>query len=624
MTNLNLDLSTRFNCPTELYGHMLDYMDVASLNVMRGLSQNWCQFITHHPYNQAWDNLFQKLWGESITAYANLGYSPYDLFMHRFKLLGLVDLDQGLRHIHTPNVVSQITTVRKIISCYFFNTLLTERKREDVLTHCSHYLGYFLSQFVEANLMSLRVSQEEGQRWMRAVTAYQNYQVLDPYFIRINNALTAHCFRSPLHSMSIPRLEAKWLLHEATLLARNQNNFIFNHPAHYRRDYSWLSKENIYLNFIHTQNCLVIWKQLTPEVFDELTQNLLFFAARNQHWEVVAALVAERDCSVKEEGRRTVLHHLSSCFVEGDKENPFRDTLDALINQGCSILEKDQSGFSPLALAVESGNLNVLDCFLDRISDEDREIALRQIVKVLNQYIDEYDDQEMDVLELMISKGFYPPLGSALFLEMLVQSEWYLLSFLSSKTSLQRPLVVRLFDYLAYESSQNCDISDKLDSLSVVLPKVETFLYKMSQQIDFDCTVENSTLLHQCIQFFENEIEEIELLFRDKESRMDFELPQEMNIHLNQLDTEELIRGEKIEESDEVETHELAEYETLLELLKESYLTNIQTLASQKNLKKQDSDGQTPIDLVKESTVYKYLLEQQNPQKRRRLDNSNS
>lgn len=630
---LNLNLSANFNCPEEVYGHVLEYMDVASLNVMRSLSRDWHLFINQHPYNRAWDNLFQKLWDESITAYANLGYSPYDLFMHRFRLLGLPDLDQGLRHINTPNVVSQINTVRKIISFYFFNTLLTERKREQVLNHCSHYLGNFISQFVEINLTNLRVGQEEGQRWMRAVVAYQNYQILDPYFIRINSALMAHCFRSPLHSMSIQRLKAKWLLHEATLLARSQNNLIFNHPGHYRRDYSWLSKENLYLNFINAQNCLTIWKQLTPHAFDELTKSLLFFAAKNQYWEVIAVLIAERDCATEDEAGRNALHYLSSFSLEDDRQKLFHGTLNALIDQGCSILKTDRSGFSSLALAVESGNLNLLDFFLDHIKEEDREVAIGQIARVLNQYIDEYDDKELDVLELMISKDFYPALDSSLFLEMLVQSQWYLLTFLSSKTHLQiqKPLFDNLFDYLEYDSSQNGDISGKLDSFSEILPKIEAFLYQVSKQTDLDCYFDDTPLLHRCIQFFENEMEEIGALFEQMRSRVDFKSPQNMNfdIHLNQLDAEdESIEREKINESNEekIDDHQAEDYEILLELLKESYFTCVRSLTNQKNLNRSDVDGQTPIDLVsdRESDVYRYLLEQKNPPKRRRIDTRSS
>ncbi|CUI18047.1 Conserved hypothetical protein [Candidatus Protochlamydia naegleriophila] len=632
MANLELNLSTTFNFPVEVYGHMLGYMSVASLNVLGGVSRDWRHFINQHPYNHAWDDLFKKLWAESITSYAHLGYSPYRLFMHRFKLLGLHELDQGLRQINAPDAVAQLNTIRKIASFSFFNTLLIEKKREQVFNHCSHYLGNFLIQSVAFNLDSLRVGQEEGQRWMRAATSYENYQILAPYFTRVNSVLMAHCTNSPLHSMSIPRLKAQWFLHEAVILANRQNNAIFHQSAPHWRNYSWLSndKDYIYLNFINTQNCLTVWKQLSPDNFEEYSKKLLFHAATRQHWEVIAALIAERDCSVKDDNGRTVLHHLSTLSVREDMHEPIHDTLKALIDEGCSVLDLDNDRSSPLILAVEQNNLKLLDFFLDHVKVEERGKALSQIAFILNDHIDEYDDNELDVLECMVRKGFYPDLGSPLFLEILVQSEWYLLSFLSSESHLQQTLFSHIFDYLEYDSSQNCDISGKLDAFTAILPKIETFIHQMSGQMDLD--LKGTTLLHECIRFFENEMEETDLIFEQTNQRIDFELPPNMLFDscLNQASTDlnaVSMGGEEIEASDEmIDASLLEEYEMLTAILKESYLSCVKSLATQAGIKRADGNGHTPIDLVKDmkSDVYNYLFELQRYPKRRRIDNSMS
>lgn len=392
------------NSPPEVYGQILEHMDVASLTTMENLSRSWRHFINRYPYqNTVLCQLFQQLWEESITPYVNLlGYSPYAVFMYRFKLLGLHELDQGLQVISSSNVCSQIHLIRKISCDYFFNSLLIERKRELVLTHCSQNFGNFNEQSVEMNLAHLKMNQEEIKPWIAGIAAYQHYQFLDSYSNRIQESWMSHFFHFPLHAMSTYRLEAKWFLIETILLAKSQNNSFFDKPTYYQSDFAWLS-QNVYLNFIHTQYYITIWKRLSPTAtFDSLSKKLLLFAAENHHWEVLPVLIAERDCSVKcDQTGRTVLHYLAKLAVQESTWESIQAILKSLIDQGCSVVEKDNDGFSPLICAIDDGDAILLDFFLGRLKEAEKEEASTQISQVLNKC-----DLKVGIAECLVKKDF--------------------------------------------------------------------------------------------------------------------------------------------------------------------------------------------------------------------------
>ncbi len=576
-----LNLSNIFNYPPENHALVCEYLDVETLTKLRSLNSDW-KYLVEHPTNGAWPNLYLKLWGERVTSHSFPSHSPYQLFTHRFKLLGLDSLCQRLAPLGVSHIAAQIGMIRKNNSTVFLNTRLIQEKREEILERCPATLHFFNTNPVVMNLANLGVGEWEANEWLTTEHVYRQYNEIESHINRVNIALVVHFVKTPL-SISLDRLEAKWLLKEAILLAHYQNNAFFLHDTQYRRDFSWLANNSLG-DYINTENCLTIWQELAPAFFEVNTRELLFVAAKRGCWTAIIPLLFERNCSAKDQKLRTALHYLSKHHVT-EKSATFYGVLYALMEQGCSPLQKDAKGYSPLMLAMKYRSLDTLAFFLDRFEEEDLEEVIEQIVEVFHERTESYDEYDLKVLELIVQKGL--PLGydSLLFRSLLLQSEWKLLLFCykhSSEVELEN-IFDNLFTLMAYDSSQSCDILSRCENFSTTLPRIEKFIARMIERFGVDYIHrEGKTPLHACIGFFEKEIEE----------------------------TREMAFNADIDVDDT--------YDQLLIMLEESYLTCVKLLATPKNLNLLNGDQQAPLDLIldRDSSAYKYLFDRLNPKKR--------
>lgn len=624
-TSFELNLSASLNLPFEAYVNVIKHVNIPTLVAMRSLSRDWQRFISDHPYTHShWHHLFQTLWKEPIPKHAPLNHSPYELFIHRFKLLGLHHLAQAFERLAVPNIVIQINTIRRVACTSFFNTLLIERKREQILDQFPLNPN-FLNQDVASNLKVGGLSPQEEQDWLKAVTAYQTYHTLNyanGYYHRQANSFSVHYSNHPLHSMSMQRLEARYLSAEVILFRVSQKKETF------KKD--WIQNGNSLNNYMHAEMYLNHLRQSENVVFEEEAKKLLFSAAKTHHWEIVANLIAYIDCSAKDEDGMNALQYLSNLSIAQDPNNYIRSTLKALIDQGCPILGSDDPNdikSSPLMLATEHCNLEMLEFFLDNIEDEDIKEALNQIGLGLDEdntdY--EYDDEKLEVLQLIANKNIYPALGSDLFLEMLNKSNWHFLSYLSSKTQLQQTLFHNIFHYIEYDIMLTFDASSKLDCFTNILPRIEEFFDQVNPQINLDATHHGTTTLHQCIDFFENELIEV-ISWQEK-------MIEEIET-IKESDPNELmarLKAKNYKETDPVKLKAFhkksyedanSDLDEVIVLLKNSYLTCVKSLTTQTNHELADSNGCTPINLIKDinSPVYQYLVEQQQrPKKRLRV-----
>ncbi len=579
-----LNLSPIFKYPVEVHAVVCEFVGVETLAKLRGLSVDW-KYLVEHPTNGAWPNLYLKLWGERITPESFPGYSTYQLFMHRFKLLGLETLCQRLAPLDISHIAAQIGIIRKNNSVAFLNTRLIQEKRDEILEHCPAILPFFNTNPVLLNLAHLGMSQMEANVWLETEQIYKQYNEIGYHLHKIDMALVAHFIQNPLQN-SIDRLEAKWLLKEAILLAHHQNNPFFFHDTQYRRDFTWLTNHFVG-DYIATEKCLTIWKELAPAFFEVNSRELLFVAAKRGYWTALIPLLFERDCSVKDQKRRTALHYLSK-YTPSEKEVTFYGVLYSLMIAGCSPLQRDLKDDSPLMLAVRNHCFSTLAFFLDRFEGDDCGKAMEQIVEVFHEETKFFDEQNLKMLELVVQKGLYPACDSPLFRSLLLQSEWKLLSYCykhSCEEQLEN-IFDNLFSLIAYDSSQSSDILSKCENFSIILPRMEKFIARMIERFGTECLHrDEKVLLHACISFFESEIEETK--------SMAFNATDDFDVA----------------------------FEHLLQLLEESYLTCVKLLATPKNISLLNGDRKAPLDLVsdRDSGVYNYLFDRLNPKKRAKV-----
>ncbi len=591
MTSQNL--SSVFVYPREIHGFVCEFLDEVNLTRMVYLSRSWNEFIKEE-IDPAWKSLHEKIWNGPLVTTAFFP-TAYQTFQVRYKCVKLHLLYQNSLHT-LPNIVNNVEKIRKITSNDYFNSLMIERHRGMVLNKGP--LSQFAQTAFPLNLKALPLTDSDKKCWQTAFNCYDSYSNPLVQMNSVRPLLDNHLKQAtPIYLPSSFRECARYIVTEISMLCDLRT--LIN-PDESVVD-SCLS-HTVQGNYLASEVQLVMWKILSPHLFEEKSKELLFEAANRGALDIIGALLQERDCSVKKAGEGddknwTVLHYLS---LRQDTQIPpvkaplWQEIADELIKRGCSPLQRGDNGDSPLILAARAGNAYLMSCFLKHLQNVSMlSEGWAQLIEVLEEDREELlSDSQIKIIGMALKQGFCADIraNENLINKMLIKSEWNILPlFLNSCSPAQMEAIFSLFFKWADIDCafDDDDLSIKMDTYSVLLPNLEMFLeISQSKNLDFNKVVdsEGNTCLHQCIKFFEGEIQALkENIFDD---------------------------GDEEDEGEEI-----------LDMLQKSYINCVKILATNQNSVQANRDLKDPLDLVddREGDVYLFLLAKQNPSKKRGL-----
>ncbi|WP_068466301.1 ankyrin repeat domain-containing protein [Candidatus Protochlamydia phocaeensis] len=592
----NLSFFRSYECSPDMLGHVLEYADVATLYRTSRLSRSWKRLF-ESSMNQAWSNLFQRLWNEKIPQIP--GCSPYWQFNTRFRALGLHSLNQCLLALEEPDVIEQIDVLRRTPTNFYFNSFLLSKKRHVILKTPSIDLANLLAFPFAQNLDQLTLPDEEKQRLANAAAVYRNYNEFNNHF---GNGSTLISRSSSYRDLTVSLIGIR-VLQEGILLSQSQNNHhvlnnllvLFNTP-------DWMN-EDCAKNYKYAHIFLGFWQTIDPAGYESRKQGLLFAAAKKGTVEVIAVLLHYMNGHILDENKRTPLHYLSESGVL-DVELDFNQVVDEkevlgeLIKQGCSPLQRDAQGQSPLMLAIQDSNKPLFKCLLNNLSLTEE--VWGQVEEALLGFDDLYkeDEDKKAILKVAMSYGFRIDQDSFFFNKLFVLTEWKLLLFCYEYYSDEEllSLFYRVFehadkDFLLAEEDTLSSLSDTLD---VLLPKMKKFILALKEKADLNrVDQKGQTCLHACIVFFEKQIKKIEEL--------------------------RFARIQEMEETGEEDDFEDEAIEAL-NVIGPIYLTLVESLATPINTQMKDQEGNTPLDLIadRESEAYQSLFNRLQPIKKKK------
>lgn len=590
----NGNLSPVYVYPREIHGVCCEFLDEVNLTRVSGLSRSWKIFIQGE-IDHVWRNLHEKIWFEPLVT-TTFVPTAFKAFCVRYRCVKL-DLTYKNSWNTVPHVVRHTEKIRGSTSQDYFNALLIEKYRETVLS--TFMLPQFVQQTFISNLRALPLADDEKRRWQAAFTAYDQYanislQIKTAMDLFQNNIERA----ASICQSSLYREFARYIVKEICLLGDPQQ--LINPDANV---VDACLSHTTRVNYLTSEVHLIMWKAISPDLFEMRSKELLFEAANRGSLEIIGALLQEIDCSVKtpegeDDKNWTALHYLS---LRSDKDiTPKRAALwkeiaNKLIQIGCSPIQRGDNQDSPMTLAMRAGNMYLMECFLNHLQTQEALVLSKgweQLVEVIEE--DENDllsDSQIQMIGMAFTHGFCANIteNKDFIYKLLVRSEWDLLPLFvkySSPAQMEEMLSL-VFEWARKDCLCEGDQDYQSDTYSIVLPELESFLEAARlHNLDFKkVDSEGNSCLPRCIKFFEDEIQSV----------------------YDNLDEEE---------------YEEDEGEDILEMLQDSYLRCVKILLTDQTiLQAHRHSGHDLLDLVndRESDVYAYLFESMNPAKKRAL-----